>query len=118
VNFVVFSTTKTYYPGQTFKSCVFTFYECEYCKFFPVSSCVLTDAGVRTFHHNVCLCDDSALQQGKGWSNYYFANYVFIKHTGCPLGYNEFDFLQKKKNLDPLMGAKLRSKTHLINRFF
>jgi hypothetical protein len=33
VNFVVFSTTKTYYPGKTFKSCLFTFYEYENYKF-------------------------------------------------------------------------------------
>ncbi len=68
MNFVVFSTTKTYYPGQTFISCAFTFCEHEYYKFLSFSSCVHTDAGVRTIHHNVCLCDDCALQQGKGWS--------------------------------------------------
>ncbi len=33
MNFVVFSTTKTYYPGQTFKSCRFSFYEYENYKF-------------------------------------------------------------------------------------
>jgi hypothetical protein len=36
----------------------------------------------------------------------------------CLLGYNEFDFFQKMKNTDPLMGAKLKSKTHLQNTFF
>ncbi len=36
----------------------------------------------------------------------------------CTVGYNEFDFLKKIKNTDPLMGAKLKSKTHLLNRFF
>jgi hypothetical protein len=32
--------------------------------------------------------------------------------------HNEFDFLKKIKNTDPLMGAKFKSKTHLINTFF
>jgi hypothetical protein len=35
----------------------------------------------------------------------------------CPLGYNEFDFFYKINNTDPLMGAKFKSKTHLLNRF-
>ncbi len=33
---------------------------------------------------------------------------------GCVIGYNEFDFLKKIKNTDPLMGAKLKSKTHYL----
>ncbi len=33
-------------------------------------------------------------------------------------GYNEFDFFKKTKNTDPLMGAKFKSKTHLLNTFF
>ena len=32
----------------------------------------------------------------------------------CPLGYNKFDFFYKIKNTDPLMGAKCKSKTHLL----
>jgi hypothetical protein len=36
--------------------------------------------------------------------------------TRCSLGYNEFDFVLE--NEDPLMGAKLKSKTHLLNTFF
>jgi hypothetical protein len=35
----------------------------------------------------------------------------------CVIGYNEFDFFKKIKNTDPLMGAKLKSKTHLQNTF-
>ncbi len=34
------------------------------------------------------------------------------------VGYNEFDFFQKIKNTDPLMGAKFKSKTHLLHMFF
>jgi hypothetical protein len=37
---------------------------------------------------------------------------------GCGVGYNEFDFFYKMKNTDPLMGAKLKSKAHLLNTFF
>ncbi len=33
------------------------------------------------------------------------------------LGYNEFDFLKKFKNTDPLMGAKFKSKTHFLITF-
>jgi hypothetical protein len=33
------------------------------------------------------------------------------------VGYNEFDFLKKIKNTDPLMGAKFESKTHLLITF-
>ncbi len=33
------------------------------------------------------------------------------------LGHNEFDFFQKMKKTDPLMGAKLKSKTHLPKKF-
>jgi hypothetical protein len=40
------------------------------------------------------------------------------RHGVSTLGYNEFDFLKKIKNTDPLMGAKLKSKTHLLNMFF
>ncbi len=36
----------------------------------------------------------------------------------CTLGYNEFDLFLKMKNTDPLMGAKLKSKTHLLSTFF
>ncbi len=36
----------------------------------------------------------------------------------CTLGYNEFDFYSKMKNTDSLMGAKLKSKTHLPKTFF
>ncbi len=37
----------------------------------------------------------------------------------CIVGYNEFYyFIKKIKNTDPLMGAKFKSKTHLLNRFF
>jgi hypothetical protein len=36
----------------------------------------------------------------------------------CAVGYNELDFLKKIQYTDPLMGAKLKSKTHLLNRFF
>ncbi len=35
-----------------------------------------------------------------------------------PIGYNEFDFFFKIKNTDPVMGAKLKSKIHLLNTFF
>ncbi len=38
-----------------------------------------------------------------------------IYQRACPLGYNEFHFFQKIKNTDPVMGAKFRSKTHLLN---
>ncbi len=41
-----------------------------------------------------------------------------VTFFGGLLGYNEFDFFQKMKNTDPLMGAKLKSKTHLQNTFF
>ncbi len=36
------------------------------------------------------------------------------------LGYNEFDFFLENEeySTDPLMGAKLKSKTHLQNTFF
>jgi hypothetical protein len=34
------------------------------------------------------------------------------------VGYNEFNFFWKMKNPDPVMGAKLQSKTHLLNTFF
>jgi hypothetical protein len=34
------------------------------------------------------------------------------------VGYNEFDFFYKMKKKDPVMGAKLKSKTHLQNPFF
>jgi hypothetical protein len=40
-----------------------------------------------------------------------------FKSQMCPLGYNELDFFWKIKNTDPLMGAKLKSKTHLLYRF-
>jgi hypothetical protein len=47
---------------------------------------------------------------------------VFPRHVHfvqyCTVGYNEFDFFLKLKNTDPLMGAKLKSKTHLLNTFF
>jgi hypothetical protein len=33
------------------------------------------------------------------------------------VGYNEFDFFWKMKNTDPLMGAKFKSKKHLLNIF-
>jgi hypothetical protein len=33
------------------------------------------------------------------------------------VGYNDFDFLEKIKSLDPLMDAKLNSKTNLLNSF-
>jgi hypothetical protein len=36
----------------------------------------------------------------------------------CALRYNEYDFFKKMKNTDPLIGAKLKSKTHLQNTFF
>jgi hypothetical protein len=36
----------------------------------------------------------------------------------CPVGYNEFDFFLENKEYRPLMGAKLKSKTHLQNTFF
>ncbi len=36
----------------------------------------------------------------------------------CPLGHNESDVFKKIKNTDPLMGAKFKSKTHLLDRFF
>jgi hypothetical protein len=39
------------------------------------------------------------------------------KKLGPRVGYNEFDFLWKMKNTYPLMGAKLKSKTHLQNTF-
>jgi hypothetical protein len=39
------------------------------------------------------------------------------RHYKCTLystlRYNEFDFFLKMKNTDPVMGAKLKSKTHL-----
>jgi hypothetical protein len=35
----------------------------------------------------------------------------------CALGYNEFDFFKEIKNTEPLMGAKFKSKTHLLNIF-
>jgi hypothetical protein len=35
------------------------------------------------------------------------------------VGYNDLElFLEKIKSPDPLMDAKLNSKTHLLNRFF
>ncbi len=36
----------------------------------------------------------------------------------CTVGYNEFDFFLEMKNTDPVIGAKLKSKTHLQNTFF
>ncbi len=38
-----------------------------------------------------------------------------IQQMTWPLGYNEFDLFL---DTDPLMGAKLKSKTHLLNTFF
>jgi hypothetical protein len=35
----------------------------------------------------------------------------------CTLGYNEFDFFLENEEYRPLMGAKLKSKTHLQNTF-
>jgi hypothetical protein len=40
------------------------------------------------------------------------------KPISCALGYDELDFFMKMKNTDPLMGATLKSKTHLQNTFF
>ncbi len=42
----------------------------------------------------------------------------FEATSACTLEYNEFDFFQKMKNTDPLMGAKLKSKTLSLNTFF
>jgi hypothetical protein len=36
----------------------------------------------------------------------------------CPLEYNEIDFFLKIKNTDPLIGAKFKSKAHLLHTFF
>jgi hypothetical protein len=33
------------------------------------------------------------------------------KTSHCTIGYNEFDFFKKMKNIDSLMGANLKSKT-------
>jgi hypothetical protein len=35
-----------------------------------------------------------------------------IANRAFALGYNEFDFFFKIKNPDPVVGAKLKSKTH------
>jgi hypothetical protein len=35
----------------------------------------------------------------------------------CGIGYNAVDFFLKMKKTEPLMGAKLKSKTHLQNTF-
>jgi hypothetical protein len=43
---------------------------------------------------------------------------VVVGMSHWALGYNEFYFFKKIKNTDPLMGAKLKSKTHLPNTFF
>jgi hypothetical protein len=48
--------------------------------------------------------------------NFYFSG--SLGGTGCTFGYNKCDFLKKMKNTDPVMGAKLKSKTHLQNMFF
>ncbi len=40
------------------------------------------------------------------------------KPVQCTVGYNEFDFILKIKNTDPLMGAKFKYKKHLLNKFF
>ncbi len=37
---------------------------------------------------------------------------------GAHQGTTNLTFFQKMKNKDPLMGAKLKSKTHLLNMFF
>jgi hypothetical protein len=44
-----------------------------------------------------------------------------VFHTNlvpCTVGYNEFDLFLEIKNTDPLMDAKFKSKTHLLNTFF
>jgi hypothetical protein len=47
------------------------------------------------------------------------AGYVNMSESGlCTIGHNEFDFFLKIKNTDPLMGAKFKSKTHLLYTFF
>jgi hypothetical protein len=49
---------------------------------------------------------------------------VFISLETAPsylpwaVGFNVFDFFLKMMNTDPLMGAKLKSKTHLLKSFF
>ncbi len=36
----------------------------------------------------------------------------------CTLGYNEFDFFLENEEYRPFDGCKLKSKTHLQNKFF
>jgi hypothetical protein len=50
-----------------------------------------------------------------GFTNFSYGTAAAIASA---LGYNEFDFFLEKKNTDPLMGAKLKSKTRLQNTFF
>jgi hypothetical protein len=45
-----------------------------------------------------------------------YVDYTRGKFVQCALGYNEFDFFLE--NSDPLMGAKLKCKTHLLKIFF
>ncbi len=46
---------------------------------------------------------------------HHFCSDLFVSSI---LGYNEFNYFYKMKNIDPLMDAKLKSKTHLQNKLF